>query len=300
MKKSLQMMLISFGLLACTLTGYAQPTNYAPIPYSTGFETGTLDMFWFTQSTLATGRVQPWNSTTFSYGTSSTGYTFLAAHTGTYWLGLDTDGSGSYPNCTNQAWLGLDLSAVTGSLQLSFWYSEVAEEPHSDDGIFISDNGGVTFFKIADPSTANYTQWRYYNINLDSAIAYHGLTKSATFVVKFQEYDNWPFPVNSTIADGMMYDDIDVSTPLSNPDHVKRTSNVHVFPNPTQDKMTVDLGQVTSSIRYQLTTITGKQITSGVVNAPQFELDLHKYERGVYLLLLFSENGTETIKVIRQ
>ncbi len=164
--------------------------DYATLPYSTGFETGSLDQYWSTVSTVD-GRVRVLSTNT--------------PHSGSYHLTMDDPTSGGYAQ--NEAWLHLDLSGET-EVDLGFWWKEFGDETHSQDGIYFSDNDGASFVKILDlngSSTTNQT-WTAFSLDLDALAAAGGLSLTSTFVVKFQQYDNYPIA-----TDGFAFDDIDVA-----------------------------------------------------------------------------------------
>ena len=169
----------------------SNPASYTTIPYSTGFESGSLDAFWSTAST-SDGRVLV--------------TTANAPHAGSYHMTMDDPTSGGY--VTNEAWLHLDLSGES-SVDLSFWWKEYGDETHADDGVYFSDDGGATFAKVQDLNGQSYTNqtWSEFNLDLDALAASNSLSLSSTFVVKFQQYDNYPIA-----TDGFAFDDIDVSS----------------------------------------------------------------------------------------
>ena len=171
--------------------GPPTPQDYATIPYSTGFEATSLDPYWAT--TLGTeGRIQV---------TTANGPFAGARH-----LTMDdTIDAGAFSQ--NEAWLHLDLSGET-QVDLSFQWKEFGDETHAQDGIFFSDNGGSTFVKVHDlngGSTTNNT-WSAVALDLDALSSGAGLSLSSTFVVKFQQYDNY-----AIATDGFAFDDVDVS-----------------------------------------------------------------------------------------
>ncbi len=192
------------SLLAINFSAKAQPSTYASVPYSTGFESGTLDANWYTTASGADGRIQIWDSNTLTWsGMTAT------AHTGTMWLGMDNSPGGTF--LTTESWMGLDLNGITNQ-RLQFWWSEWNEETHPEDGVYISDNGGVSFTKVLDLNGPSYTdlQWYQFDMSLDSINTVHGLSFTSTYVVKFQQHDNYYFAGGN---DGFLIDDISVYTP---------------------------------------------------------------------------------------
>jgi hypothetical protein len=164
--------------------------DYATLPYSTGFESGSLDTYWLTYST-ADGRVRVLTTNT--------------PHSGSYHMTMDDPTSGGYAQ--NEAWLRLDLTGET-DVDLTFWWKEFGDETHTQDGVYFSDNGGSSFVKVQDLNGSSYTNntWQQFQLDLDQLAGANGLNLSATFVVKFQQYDNYPIA-----TDGFAFDDINVA-----------------------------------------------------------------------------------------
>jgi len=164
------------------------PTSYANLPYSTGFESGSFDQYWTTAEGVE-GRILI---------TSGNG-----PHSGSYHMTMDDDYSGgSYSQ--NEAWLHVNLAGKT-NVDLKFWWKEWSDETHTQDGIYFSDDGGSSFTKVFDLSGAN-TTWRQQTLDVDALAAANGLSLTGTFVIKFQQYDNYPIT-----SDGMAFDDISVT-----------------------------------------------------------------------------------------
>ncbi len=165
-----------------------EPTvDYATLPYNTGFESGTFDQYWYTVEGTE-GRILITTANT--------------PHSGSYHMTMDdhTNG-GSYSQ--NEAWLRLNLSGNT-NVDLIFWWKEFSDEDHTQDGVFFSDDGGSSFVKVYNLTGGSAT-WQEISLDVDALAGSNGLTLTSTFVVKFQQYDNY-----GITTDGMAFDDIKV------------------------------------------------------------------------------------------
>ncbi|MFC1733877.1 C25 family cysteine peptidase, partial [candidate division KSB1 bacterium] len=168
------------------------PAEYAILPYFTGFENG-LDMHWDTTSSVGNGRIridsiyQPWR--------------------GNFHLLMDVDTAGTYS--INAASLYLDLYG-TSNVQLSFWWKEFNDESNSYDGVYFSDDGGQNFVKVFD-LTGDYQEYAQFILDVDQLAAIHGLNFSSSFVIKFQQYDNWYMTSDGFAIDNVQVIDLDVS-----------------------------------------------------------------------------------------
>ena len=164
--------------------------NYATLPYSNGFESGVLDSFWTTFEGTE-GRVQI---------TTANG-----PYAGSRHLTMDDTVNGSSYS-QNEAHLRLDLAGES-QVDLSFRWKEFGDETHSQDGIYFSSNGGASFTKVHDLNGQSFTNntWQFVSLDLDALAASAGLSLTSTFVVKFQQYDNYGIS-----TDGFAFDEIDV------------------------------------------------------------------------------------------
>ncbi len=192
---------ISCGGSTATITVFqaasAPPTGcasraYAVIPYSTGFESGTLDQYWCSDTENAFGRVQVTN--------------LNAPHSGNNHLTMDVTTNGNYS--TQEASLGLQLAGKTG-VSLSFWFKEFNDENDVADGVYFSSNGGTNYTKVYDLQNAP-AAWTNVTLDVNALATTYGLTLTNNFVVKFQQRDNY-----SIATDGFAFDDISVTSVAS-------------------------------------------------------------------------------------
>lgn len=161
--------------------------SYATIPYSTGFEYG-IDLSWKLKSSNLYGRIQ----TSLDH----------APYEGVSHLISNASEGGYY--CTNETWLHLDL-ANENDVYLSFYLHNHAEEIDTEDGIFFSDNGGVSFQKVHPLEGGS--GYSHIELDIDQLAHSNGLVLNNTFVIKFQQRDNFEFP-----TDGFALDDVNVKT----------------------------------------------------------------------------------------
>ena len=119
---------------------------------------------------------------------------------------MDVGINGTYVE--NQAILRLNLEGES-NVHLNFWWKEFLDESHVQDGVYFSDDGGVTFKKVYDLSGAPNDKWQEVHLKVDQLASSFGLSLSSTFHIKFQQYDNLGIP-----SDGIAVDDINVSSGL--------------------------------------------------------------------------------------
>jgi inhibitor of cysteine peptidase len=183
---------VSGGAVTHDITGSEfTPTS---LPFSDDFESGSLGNAWAIETDYE-GRTNV-----------GTGH----AYAGSYSLNLD-DSTGNVIDSHAAAILALDLSGQS-DVELSFWWREYGDEDDPDDGVFISDDNGVTWQQIFsfNGGPSSYTQE---TIDLDAEASAAGMNLTSQFLIKFQFYDDYPIS-----SDGYTIDDINISTPLSPPD----------------------------------------------------------------------------------
>ncbi len=164
--------------------------GYAALPYSTSFDSGTFDSYWSTAIT-ANGRVRLLTTNT--------------PHSGAYHMVMDDATSGGYSQ--TQAKLKLNLSGYS-QVSMTYWWKDFGDETQTQDGIYFSNNGGTSFTKVASLTPASYSDntWRQFTLDVDALAATYGLALNSTFVIMFQQYDDYPIS-----TDGQAFDDISVT-----------------------------------------------------------------------------------------
>ncbi|AWI24779.1 DUF7619 domain-containing protein [Flavobacterium pallidum] len=77
-------------------------------------------------------------------------------------------------------------------------------------------------------------------------------------------------------------------------------TDFRVYPNPAKDKVSVSMTGSKMIKSLELMDISGKSLLSENINANRAEMNLSGMSAGIYLLKLKSENGVETLKLIKQ
>jgi len=168
---------------------------FTSMPFLEDFESGVFQSYWSLSGT-------PGHATHISS---------LNEPRGSNHLTLD---SSAGVKARNELTLGIDLGGYT-NVVLSFWAKSFGDEPDGPppspfrvaadfDGVAISEDGilwqevqGLRFV----PSS--YTE---YTVDLDAAIARHGMRYSPTFRIRFNHVDDFQIPF-----DGLALDDISIS-----------------------------------------------------------------------------------------
>ena len=170
----------------------------AAFPFYEGFESGTWSNYWTTSSTGA-GRIQLANPTNGFEGDRG--------------LVMDSTSGAAL----NEATLTIDLAGQTNVI-FRCWTRDFSDTAHympatfrgstNADGIAVSTDG-LVWYRLVDLTTAGH-QAVYTNRTVDLAAfaAQHGLPLTATFRIRFQQYDTGTFPVR-----GRAFDHISLTAP---------------------------------------------------------------------------------------
>lgn len=125
---------------------------------------------------------------------------------GVWAIDLDTDCNGCGGSTLQAAIVTADLAGESHP-QLRFWVHEHGDENNPEDGVFISDDSGVTYFPIVSLNNFPST---YVNVSVDleDAATGAGMNLVNGFLIKFQSMDNFSIP-----TDGYSFDDICLLAP---------------------------------------------------------------------------------------
>ena len=140
-------------------------------------------------------------------------------HGGAQHLTMDSSLDSNYAR--NEATLTLDL-AGRQNLTLRFWAKMFSDEPDGPppspfpstgadfDGVAISADGGANWHEV-QPLRSLGAAWQQLTVDLDAALAAHGLSYTSNFKIRFNHYDNFTIP-----TDGFAFDDILVARIYNN------------------------------------------------------------------------------------
>jgi 1,4-alpha-glucan branching enzyme len=156
--------------------------------FTDSFNSSTLGSAW-TASGTNNWRVR--TSTTYRYGSSGYGVTF-------------DDSVGDSVYSTSRLDLRINL-ATYSNVVLTFQFRNVGDEIQSQDGLFLSTDGGATFSKIwSFPAISS--SFSLQTVNLSSAAASLGQVLGPNCVIRWQQYDNYPLS-----SDGVALDDVTIT-----------------------------------------------------------------------------------------
>jgi hypothetical protein len=78
-----------------------------------------------------------------------------------------------------------------------------------------------------------------------------------------------------------------------------KNNNITVYPNPANDKLNIEFDETTKNVSFSIADLSGKTIISStLINSSS--IDISGLNIGMYLLNIDTNNGTKTVKFIKQ
>ncbi|MCK5124904.1 MAG: T9SS type A sorting domain-containing protein [candidate division Zixibacteria bacterium] len=213
---------------------------------------------------------------------------------------MDAITNGTYVQ--NEAWLKLNLAGLS-TVDLTFYWKEHSDETHTQDGVYLSDNGGSSFVKVYN-LTGGSSTYQQISLDIDALAASNSLSLTGTFVVKFQQYDNY-----GLTTDGMTFDDISVTgstvsgfaSVTSIPDVFSVSQN---YPNPFNPVTSIDFSlPEASQVKIVVFNVLGQTIST--LTDRYYEAGTHNvvwdggtHASGIYLYRIQAGTNIETKKML--
>ncbi|MEO1623971.1 MAG: IPT/TIG domain-containing protein, partial [Bacteroidota bacterium] len=193
------------GLFLDNILLREEVTPYLRLPFEDGFETNTLLPAWTWSRPLNTisspDFIRPGGTATISASD-------FAAANGLNGLFLGRNYDGGYT--VNALDLHLDLSGET-AVYLQFSIRDFVDETNPEDGLYFSDDGGVSFRKVWRFNTGDWTDG--YGLipplPVHRLAAQNGLALSNQFVIRFQQAGSGDLNFSGD-EDGILLDDVRV------------------------------------------------------------------------------------------
>lgn len=133
------------------------------------------------------------------------------SHEGSYSLLLD-DSVEDRTESNVAVILALDLRSQR-EVDFDFWWREFDDENDPQDGVFLSDDGGVTWHEVWSFNGDFYAEWQHALVDIDTEAELNGLVLNDNFQIKIQFRDNTPID-----TDGYAIDEVTVrATPPAQP-----------------------------------------------------------------------------------
>lgn len=196
----------------------------AALPFLETFEGGPiLPLYWVIEGT-------------YQYRTQVT--TENEPYAGLYHLTMDDySRGGSFSR--NELTLTINLEGAS-NVQLRFWAKSFGDEPHGPPSIPFSDHADFDGVAVSTNGTLWYeiqglrsipTTYSEYVVDLDQAIANHGLSYTRYFKIRFNQYDD--DSIYRTVYDGLAFDNISIDSTTAPTGTPSPTPTPSPSPSPT-------------------------------------------------------------------
>lgn len=287
--------------------------KFASLPFTDGFESGVLGDSWkwadatFPSSTTVVGTVLPGGWVEVLQNIQNT----AAAHTGSFGVAMGRRANGALT--TNALDLCLDLSGHD-QVELSFWIKDYEDETQPQDGIYFSNDGGVTFAPGAvfqfDPARWPDNQYQKFTLDVDQLAKGKGLTLTNQFVIRFQQYDERTFA--TAFPDGLFLDDISVTSIVTaveernqSADLPEKFSVSQNYPNPFNPSTQITFALPSAQkVTLKVFDLSGKEVATLLHNEHKatgihaLTFDLRNLPSGVYFYRLTAGDYVATRKML--
>ncbi len=197
------------GIYLDDVSVYVPQLRYATLPFEDNFEGTDFDAVWawrFADKTAGTGAVDFTRPSNLVEVYNGNGYQSSRAAR----LGKRCDDG----EVTNALDLHLNLAGQT-QVEMTFFIYDNDDETQAQDGIYFSNDGGLTFKKVLDFQASLWCNQygAFPPLDIDELAAKVGLALTDKFVVRFQQHDDGDFSNNGTGADGIYLDNVRVYAP---------------------------------------------------------------------------------------
>ncbi|WCO00625.1 T9SS type A sorting domain-containing protein [Psychroserpens ponticola] len=123
------------------------------------------------------------------------------------------------------------------------------------------------------------------------------LTNVSAMRILSSDSPTWSSP--HTIAATLHLDNITASTTLSTRD-IETSNEFSISPNPATSKLNVFLPQHSNNATIAVYDVLGKRVFTTQIDALTASIDVSKWNSGVYLVRISTDNSTQTKRFVRQ
>jgi hypothetical protein len=89
------------------------------------------------------------------------------------------------------------------------------------------------------------------------------------------------------------------SSTLNAISEVINNGNVSIYPNPANDKLTIEISNSIGMVNYQLTDVLGQWVAAGGGQNAKFDISLEGIANGIYMLTIQADNKIIQKKIIK-
>ncbi|MCB9292102.1 MAG: T9SS type A sorting domain-containing protein [Lewinellaceae bacterium] len=204
------------GFFIDNVVVYNENIVYGTLPFQDNFNNNSYKPSWSWTFADETVSINTPNSPTSNMNYVGVGSINLPNSTPVLFMGRRSDGY----QTTNAFDLHLDLSSET-DVEMTFWIADNVDETQDDDGLYFSNDGGITFHPVlnffpsewCNPATDFQPFFGHHPpIDVDEFASQVGLELTSRFVIRFQQVGDKDF-YGFNGQDGFFIDDVNVYDP---------------------------------------------------------------------------------------
>lgn len=116
------------------------------------------------------------------------------------------------------------------------------------------------------------------------------------FMARRKDYTWIPCDSNSIIYDEMLNSELLSSEEPSNEEITlkeKNTINFHLYPIPTNDRLTIESNFIFTNLLIVISTMDGREVNQISVNGNKWEIDISNFELGTYIVEFYNNVGSK-------
>ena len=188
---------------------------------------------------------------------------------------------------------GADIGQFTMDTENSIINIMVWKSVISDVGIKLvrSDSWSLGEIKIAN---TKINEWELITFDFSSHIG-----NSYDQIVIFPDFD-----LGGRSSDNIIYfdnvlglDNISGTTVSVSED---QNETIQISPNPSSDKITLDLTYLESNTSYDIIDLSGRIITTSTLNSTHTDIDISNYSKGIYFINVKNLNHQTILKFVKE
>ncbi|MEM8906621.1 MAG: T9SS type A sorting domain-containing protein [Bacteroidota bacterium] len=287
------------GIYLDNISVYDPNLVYAELPFTDDFEEGVLNASWAWNFADETATIVSDDAITNPM--SFVGVVDDQGHnnsTYSVWMGRICDGTFT----TNALDLHLNLLNQE-AIELTFWLAHNNDDTQSDDGVYLSNDGGVSFVQIFNFDFSNTPSgvYEFYQLDLSELAAMNTVALTEFMVIRFQQRGQNDLFGASSNQDGIFLDDVNIEEMTVSTNEIDLGNPIHLYPNPITTELTIDAGELGDAInQITISNSSGMTVYSTTIEqrAAQYQIDLSHLSNGFYFVTLTTEDGIEINKKV--
>ena len=76
--------------------------------------------------------------------------------------------------------------------------------------------------------------------------------------------------------------------------------SIHIYPNPTKDNLIIEINSTTTNQKLEILNLVGQTLFTNIINNNKTTINISAFPSGVYIIKLYTDNGTIVKKFIKE